>query len=204
MAYATQYRFPFSSESEEPGDHAPSTFNAADSSLFDLQLVMGNQLDEGDVLVIIDIGDDLKEFRACDGKRWQSMRIRMKSEKLLNLGSSKITNMFSPQRQERIRRRLRLGVLPSGVQYVLDLTPPSEGSELADLTAALWLPKMVKLWFLAGHFKPDLIITKDDTGMVRKPLGDKAVGPILALGHDDVCKSESCMSLCQTFRPRRG
>lgn len=200
MSFTTQYQYP-SEAAAAAGTtgHVPPSVNAADASMFDLQLVMGNQLDDGDVLVVINLGDDGKDARACDGHRWQSMRIRMKSEKLLNLGSSKITNMFSPQRQERTRRRLRLDILPPGVQYVLDLTPPSEGSELADLTAALWLPRMVKLWFLAGYFVPDSLLTKDDTGLSsRRPLGDKAVGAIMVLGHDDACKSESCKLLCQT------
>ncbi|KAK5660343.1 hypothetical protein OQA88_12884 [Cercophora sp. LCS_1] len=193
MESQTRYTFPFGLATAGTADHEPSTANAADSHLMELQMVMGNQEDDGDVLAVINLDGDLAEARACGGSKWQSMSIRMKSERLLGLGSSKITKMFSTQRQERTRRRLQMGILPPGVAYVLDFTPPSEGAELADLTAALWLPHTVKLWFLAGHYIPDLIVTKDDTGVYRKPLADKSVGAILALGHDDACKSESCL-----------
>ncbi|KAL2023063.1 hypothetical protein VTK56DRAFT_3973 [Thermocarpiscus australiensis] len=148
---------------------------------------------QGSVLAIVRFADD-DSARSCDGKRWRDVRIRMSYERLMSLGSSKIRDMFSPRAQARFRRQPGLEPLPHGIEYVLDFTPPAEGPELADLTAALWLPKMVKLWFLAGHYVPDSVLARGSDGLQRRPLAEKTVGAILTLGHDDVCKYHSCLT----------
>jgi len=130
--------------------------------------------------------------RACDVQAWdKDLHIRMSYDKLMCLGSSKIASMFRPKAQERFRRRLNLGMLPTGVDYVLDFTPPAEGPELADLTAMLWLPRICKLWFLAGHYIPNEILAAGG-GVPQRPMADKAVGCVLSLGHDDVCSADNC------------
>ncbi|KAK4172846.1 hypothetical protein QBC36DRAFT_337001 [Triangularia setosa] len=135
----------------------------------------------------------------CDGSRWGDVQIRMSHDSLMSLNSTKINNMFEPRAQERFRRRLAtdLGVqeLPDGVKYILDFTPPTEGAELADLTAKLWLPKMVKLWFLAGHYSPDPILNNCYNAFAaNRPMADSAVGAIMAMGHDDICRSRNCLT----------
>ncbi|KAK4146840.1 uncharacterized protein C8A04DRAFT_34722 [Dichotomopilus funicola] len=131
---------------------------------------------------------------ACDGDPWPDVQLRMNYEKLMGLGSKTIQDMFTPRAQARFRRHLGFEQsLPEGIEYVLDFTPPSEGPELADLTAALWLPRVVKLWFLAGQYIPDPIVA-DGIGVQNRPLADKAVGGILTLGHDDVCKGVGCIA----------
>ncbi|KAK4197254.1 hypothetical protein QBC40DRAFT_107058 [Triangularia verruculosa] len=136
---------------------------------------------------------------ACDGSRWGNVQIRMSYDTLMGLNSSKINSMLRPRAQERFRRRLAtefgMHELPDSVKYVLDFTPPVEGAELADLTAKLWLPRIVKLWFLAGHYSPDPIVANPyDTHSPSRPMADSAVGAIMAMGHDDICKSYSCLT----------
>ncbi|GAB1318897.1 hypothetical protein MFIFM68171_09107 [Madurella fahalii] len=169
--------------------------NAIDSHLLEIASIRHMLLDDNhnSVLAFVGFPEDARSAFACDGNRWEDVRIRMNYDKLMALGSPKIREMFSPSAQRRFRRRLRLEVLPPGIEYVVDFTPPSEGSELADLTAALWLPKMVKLWFLAGQYVPDPVLERKE-GIYRRPLADRAVGSIMTLGHDDVCKSKACFT----------
>ncbi|KAK1782457.1 hypothetical protein QBC45DRAFT_448319 [Copromyces sp. CBS 386.78] len=125
------------------------------------------------------------------GVAWQTLWLRMSFPTLVGFKSSKINAMFDPKRQVRMRRQLGMETLPPGIDYVLDFTPPTEGSELADLTAALWLPKMVKLWFLAGHYCPEEVLESGHTMSIwdKRPLANRSVSAMLALGHDDACKS---------------
>ncbi|KAM7206853.1 hypothetical protein V8F20_002559 [Naviculisporaceae sp. PSN 640] len=148
------------------------------------------------VLAIVKFPSDTDAGRACNGEQWRDMHLLMNYDKLKSLGSSRIDAMFSDRAQARIRRALGLTTLPPGVDYVLDFTPPSEGAELADLTAGLWLPRMVKLWFLAGHFIPDPVLTDVPPSYAprgNRALADKAVGACLALGHDDLCRNVCCL-----------
>ncbi|KAK3307079.1 uncharacterized protein B0T15DRAFT_164023 [Chaetomium strumarium] len=147
----------------------------------------------GSVLAVVTFPKASDSARACDGGLWQDVQIRMSYDKLIKLGSKKIEGMFSPRAQARFRRRLGFEQhLPAGVDYVLDFTPPSEGPELAGLTAALWLPSLVKIWFLAGQYEPDLTVEAGWILGAGRPLADKPVGAMLVLGHDDVCKRGSC------------
>ncbi|KAK3943843.1 hypothetical protein QBC46DRAFT_253231 [Diplogelasinospora grovesii] len=175
------------------------TTNAADSHIYEIQSIMDENCmnNSGNVLAIVTFPSGNVANRSCVLRPWTDLQLRMNHEKLMSLGSSKIRDMFSPRCQERFRRRHNMQQnLPPGIDYILDFTPPTEGSELADLTAALWLPRMVKLWFLAGHYQPDDIL-KDGPGVsifARRPLAEKAVGAILAMGHDDACKSLDCLT----------
>lgn len=169
-----------------------TTMNAIEAHLMEIASIRNPNPDsQGTVLAVVTFPKDDKSSRACDGEPWHDVRLRMDYGKLAGLGSKKINDMFSPRAQARFRRRLALTQLPPGIEYVLDFTPPSEGAELADLTAALWLPRMVKLWFLAGMYVPDPVL-ETGFGFLTRPLADKAVGAILALGHDDVCKGLGC------------
>lgn len=144
---------------------------------------------EGNVLAVVTFPKNTDAL-GCNGSPWPALWLRMNLPTLVGLDSSKINAMLDPKRQERMRRRLGMETLPPGVDYLLDFTPPAEGSELADLTAALWLPKMVKLWFLAGHYCPEEILASGPLGVWdSRPLASRSVSAMLALGHDDACKS---------------
>lgn len=168
--------------------------SSVDLHLMELSAIRQSLVEnKGNVLAVVTFPkNERSKPRACDGQTWEEdLRIRMSYDKLMCLGSSKITSMFRPKAQERFRRRLNLGMLPPGIDYVLDFTPPAEGPELADLTAMLWLPRICKLWFLAGHYVPHEILATGG-GVPHRPMADKAVGCVLSLGHDDVCKADNC------------
>ena len=189
-------------------------FSAADSHILEVMSLPSGHGDlEGDVLAVVTFPVDTHTTTACDGRPWvgENWQMRMSSKKLKNLGSAKIDAMFEPGVQARVRRRFGFSLLPPGITYILDFSPPREGAELAEQTVALWLPKMVKLWFLAGHYVPLPIVgvgpepwasvrpswPKDYAWMEEnssgsRPLGDKTVGATLALGHDDACRSNDC------------
>ncbi|KAK4193835.1 hypothetical protein QBC35DRAFT_422155 [Podospora australis] len=167
--------------------------NAVDSHFLEISAIRQAHIDAtGSVLAVVTFPKDSGSSPACDGKKWQDTYIRMDYDKLRGLGSSKINDMFKPRAQQRFRRNLNMSSLPEGVEYVLDFTPPREGPELADLTAALWLPKMVKYWFLAGQYLPDRCLANGPESDAR-PLADKAVGSIMTLGHDDACRKPNCL-----------
>ncbi|KAK4231365.1 hypothetical protein QBC38DRAFT_354945 [Podospora fimiseda] len=181
--------------------------NSPGQSFVDLHLMELSALtrtsseDKGNVLAIVTFPkNDHPKPRACDGHSWdEDFRIRMSYDKLMSLGSSKISAMFRPKAQERFHRALNITKLPDGIEYVLDFTPPSEGPELADLTAMLWLPRMVKLWFLAGYYLPDEMLDRGCVSAWQRPMANNAVGCVLTLGHDDVCKLSNCLhELCQS------
>ncbi|KAK4126222.1 hypothetical protein N657DRAFT_679194 [Parathielavia appendiculata] len=186
------------------GNLNSATANAIDVHLMEIAAIRNTaEVDsQGTVLAVVTFPKDNGLSCACDGKPWQDVRLRMSYEKLANLVSKKIQDMFSPRAQKRFRRRLGLEhQLPPGVEYVLDFTPPSEGPELADLTAALWLPRAVKLWFLAGHYIPSAVL-EAGTGLPTRPLADKAVGAMLVLGHDDICQGSACLSDYTAWQPK--
>ncbi|KAK0637323.1 hypothetical protein B0T17DRAFT_106661 [Bombardia bombarda] len=187
-----------------PESRDPTINNAINTHKSELtELMQPWSLDrrDGSVLAIVtmppDTGSSLS--MACNGQRWKDLYLRMDFDKLSRLGSSKINDLLVPKAQERFRRRhaaLSAEIKHYGMDYIIDLTPPTEGGELADLLSTLWLPKMVKLWFLAGRFFPDPIIQDGPVQSIhdKRPLAEKAVGAILSLGHDDVCRSRSCLS----------
>ncbi|KAH7630707.1 hypothetical protein B0T09DRAFT_123934 [Sordaria sp. MPI-SDFR-AT-0083] len=180
---------------ERPPSSSPldlSVENAVNHHFNELNFLMSRTPEdgEGNVLAYVTFPKNSNAI-ACNGSAWQTLWLRMSFSTLVGLKSSKINAMLDPKRQERMRRRLPMETIPPGIDYVLDFTPPTEGSELADLTAALWLPKMVKLWFLAGHYCPEDILESGHTMSVwdKRPLADRSVSAMLALGHDDACKN---------------
>ncbi|EGO59137.1 hypothetical protein NEUTE1DRAFT_128594 [Neurospora tetrasperma FGSC 2508] len=168
-----------------------SVENAIKHHFDELNLLMSTTAEEGEgnVLAAVTFPKN-SDAIACNGNAWRTLWLRMSFPTLAGLNSSKINAMFKPKRQERMRRHLGMETLPPGIDYVLDFTPPTEGSELADLTAALWLPKMVKLWFLAGHYCPEEILESGHLASIwdKRPLASRSVSAMLVLGHDDACR----------------
>ncbi|KAK3398189.1 hypothetical protein B0T20DRAFT_201773 [Sordaria brevicollis] len=179
---------------ERPSSPSPlelSVENAINQHFNELNLLMSRTPDEGegDVLTVVTFPKNADAL-ACNKSPWPKLWLRMNLSTLVSLGSSKINTMLDPKRQERTRRRLGMETLPLGVEYLFDFTPPVEGAELADLTAALWLPKTVKLWFLAGHYCPEEILATGHLGVWdARPLASRSVSAMLTLGHDDACNS---------------
>ncbi|EAQ88112.1 hypothetical protein CHGG_04731 [Chaetomium globosum CBS 148.51] len=193
---AAAVSFPFTSVADNSG-LSQATANAIETHLMELSATRSPATTDrqGTVLAIVTFPKDDSLRMACDGKRWcQDIQLRMSYDKLISLESKKIDDMFTPRAQARFRRRHGFErELPRGIKFILDFTPPAEGAELAELTAALWLPQMVKIWFLAGQYFPNPII-EQAIGHPSRPLADKAVGAILTLGHDDVCKNLACLT----------
>ncbi|KAJ5965187.1 uncharacterized protein N7479_005063 [Penicillium vulpinum] len=72
---------------------------------------------------------------------------RIHSEKLLGTGSAYFKQLFSPQMQTRTRKRRRLtGKLPDGIQYVLDLTPPTMDEDAVIFLTELSCPMSIRMW----------------------------------------------------------
>ena len=71
---------------------------------------------------------------------------------LLELRSPFFERLFSPNYQFRvIRRRGLVGKLPTGIKYVLDLTPPTEGEDAVYLTTQLCCSEGVLKWFKSNE-----------------------------------------------------
>ncbi|KAI1151849.1 hypothetical protein F4825DRAFT_451040 [Nemania diffusa] len=120
----------------------------------------------GDTLVIVNFPPG--NFVNCHGWKWGSKEFLMNSQQLLATGSSVFAKKLSPEGQEQAKRRLsRDGKTHTYAKYVLDLTPPAEGDELASQVAQLSLSQGVRDWWLSHYV-----------------LG---VSKHLVFGHDDVC-----------------
>ncbi|KAL1840704.1 hypothetical protein VTJ49DRAFT_199 [Mycothermus thermophilus] len=184
-----------------PGGLSATTENAIKLHMNEIASLRIPSHNDGNVLAVVTFPRDDLSARACDGEPWHDIHLRMSSEKLLKLGSKVISDMLTSKAQARFRRRLGFKELPDGIEYILDFTPPEEGIELADLTTALWLPRVVKLWFLAGLFMPAEALSSVPC-LPHRPLADKAVGAVLALGHDDVCRAGTCLTLLGDWEPR--
>ncbi|KAL2876383.1 hypothetical protein SGCOL_008383 [Colletotrichum sp. CLE4] len=129
-----------------------------------------NELNKGDTLIFVDFPTPVKPADSVDCfiYAWNSVRFRMHSKKLLATGSSKFAEMLNPTYQFRVQRRRKIAKnLPSGIKYVLDLTPPSEGDDLVfQMTEASLTPGIMDWW----------------TAFDKHGVDDYVVR-----GHDDVC-----------------
>ncbi|KAK1994283.1 hypothetical protein LX36DRAFT_213630 [Colletotrichum falcatum] len=138
-------------------------------SQFILHDIQG-ELYEGDTLVFVDFPAPSEPSAGADCYfyAWNSVHFRMHSQKLLDTGSSKFSEILNPTYQFRIQRRRKLvNKLPEGVKYVLDLTPPSEGDELVfQMTEASLTPGIIKWWTAYDKHGIDAYVVS---------------------GHDDVC-----------------
>ncbi|EFQ33222.1 hypothetical protein CGRA01v4_08724 [Colletotrichum graminicola] len=129
-----------------------------------------SELYEGDTLVFVDFPTHSEPSAGVDCYlyAWNSVHFRMHSQKLLDTGSSKFSEMLNPTYQFRVQRRRKLvDKLPEGIKYVLDLTPPSEGDELVfQMTEASLTPGIIKWWTAHDKYGIDAYVV---------------------FGHDDVC-----------------
>lgn len=106
-------------------------------------------LTSGDTLVFVKYPQDGNYFNPA-GLDNLNQPHRVHSSRLLATGSEKFKKLFEPTYQYRILRRLKLvNRLPSGVKYVLDLTPPDEGDEAVELTANLSCSYGIRMWHTA-------------------------------------------------------
>ncbi|KAF4468398.1 hypothetical protein FALBO_4714 [Fusarium albosuccineum] len=129
------------------------------------------ELGKGDTIVFIDypvVTQDLTTPTDCNGIMYRSQAFRVHSENLLKTGSLKFAELLSPPFQARVLRQRKLAEkLPDGVNYVLDLTPPSEGDELLSMMDELFLtPGIINWW---------------SSSILHR------VNASLVTGHDDVC-----------------
>ncbi|KAJ5497571.1 hypothetical protein N7463_009558 [Penicillium fimorum] len=77
----------------------------------------------------------------------QTIPHRIHSEKLLATGSAYFKRLFNPQMQIRAQKRRGLtGKLPDGIQYVLDLTPPTMDEDAVIFLTELSCPMSIRTW----------------------------------------------------------
>ncbi|KAJ5431558.1 hypothetical protein N7445_009290 [Penicillium cf. griseofulvum] len=98
-----------------------------------------------DTLVFIDASPETVRFKLPFSARTVPHRIH--SEKLLATGSAYFKRLFNPQMQIRVRKRRGLtGKLPDGIQYVLDLTPPTMDEDAVIFLTELSCPMSIRTW----------------------------------------------------------
>ncbi|CCT64114.1 uncharacterized protein FFB20_03917 [Fusarium fujikuroi] len=159
------------------GDHLPRLLPEKDveqTRLFELYRLhmVSFELNQGDTLVFIDYPVHHKgvlDYTDCNGIVYKSQKFRVHSSKLLETGSPKFAELLGPTYQFKIQRRRKMvNKLPDGIQYLLDLTPPSEGDELVfQMTELSLTPGIIKWW---------------SSSILN------GVDPFLVCGHDDICK----------------
>jgi len=72
---------------------------------------------------------------------------RVSSKALLATGSAVFKELLGPTSQHRaLRKRKLVHILPQGIKYVIDLSPPEEGPEALDAVLKLYCPKAVLEW----------------------------------------------------------
>lgn len=134
------------------------------------------ELASGDTAIYIlppNVHAESGRFIDANGESVQVKPHRMHRADLEKSGSPKFIpkfpgardDLFSKVSQDKVRRRLGLKNLPEGVQWVLDLTPPTEGDEAVNLIAVLSCSTGVLNWYRTGSFcgaKPDLIGGNDE------------------------------------------
>ena len=109
---------------------------------------------------------------------------KIHSGNLRSLGSPKFDELLGSTRQFRAERRLRNeGVLPggkpSGIEYLLDLRPPSEGDEASFLLTDLSCSSGVLRWFKAQKkygIPKAMVCGQDDSSLLPGPLSDPSPG----------------------------
>ncbi|KAI5866642.1 hypothetical protein GGS23DRAFT_280617 [Durotheca rogersii] len=117
---------------------------------------------KGDTLVVVNFPAN---FVDCKGAAWTSKRFLVDSSKLLGTGSSVFANLLSPQSQTRFRRRMENAGESLSCDFVVDLTPPDEGDELAAQIMELSLPVGVRDWWISHErlgISPELVSGHDD------------------------------------------
>jgi hypothetical protein len=103
---------------------------------------------EGDTIVLISYPGDAELYDPA-GFKISSNSHRVHSNKLLATGSSVFEKLLGHSAQQRAQKRAgytTTNPLPTGVKYVLDLTPPVEGDEAVELTSDLSCPLGIRHW----------------------------------------------------------
>ncbi|KAK8052143.1 hypothetical protein PG993_003528 [Apiospora rasikravindrae] len=104
----------------------------------------------------------------CDGTAWSNVQIRMSAEQLLATKSDVFKEKLAevtPQMRERRQQDYLGPMLPEGVKYILNLTPPDMGDDLAALVTILSVPESVRSWWQSGlrlNIKRSLVSGHDD------------------------------------------
>ncbi|KAM0283093.1 hypothetical protein ACHAQH_002696 [Verticillium albo-atrum] len=128
-----------------------------------------HEMNEGDTVVYINMPPwTLVEPIDCLGHAWKSFHVKMHSDKIFKLGSTKFDRklkklpaMPQPDKHGVFREEL------VGMKYVMDLTPSNEGDEVAYEMAEMSLtPGIIGWWRSQETFEVD---------------------PAAVNGHDDVC-----------------
>ncbi|KAI9742700.1 MAG: hypothetical protein M1818_003841 [Claussenomyces sp. TS43310] len=149
-------------------------FSAAELAKRDVEAVAYTRglLLEGDTLVFMAFPGNTKCYDVTGFAISDAPHI-VHSSRLLATGSSKFAEMLGDWQQHRIRGRRKMrGTLPSGIKYILDLTPPEEGDEAVELTADLSCTLGVREWHRTGYrcrVSENLISGKEDVFTV--PIG---------------------------------
>ncbi|KAH8755925.1 hypothetical protein BGZ57DRAFT_859686 [Hyaloscypha finlandica] len=148
---------------------------------------------EGDALVLIRYPNNQPAF---DPSGFQlSTTHRVHSANLLATGSAIFKHKLEDEWQNHraIKRAGLLNNLPSGIKYVIDLTPPEEGDDALALTADLSCSPGVRYWFTAQSrlgVAQSLVAGKDETnvrkGPVSQPTSPAKSKPILLQGDTQV------------------
>lgn len=101
-------------------------------------------LNDADTLVFI---DPAPEDRSKNNILTPSIPHRVHSEKLLATESTHFQRLFSPRYQTRIRKRRGFADnLPSGVKYVIDLTPPTLDDDAILVLTEVSCPEGILTW----------------------------------------------------------
>ncbi|KAI1335461.1 hypothetical protein F5Y15DRAFT_250214 [Xylariaceae sp. FL0016] len=93
---------------------------------------INSRLRSGDTLVVVSFPETGK-FVDCNGGLWTSKKFLMDSSKLRSIGSSVFEHLLSPAVQVRAFRRHGLAIESFPYRYLVDLTPPEEGEDLASM-----------------------------------------------------------------------
>ncbi|KAF3055909.1 hypothetical protein GL218_07084 [Daldinia childiae] len=122
------------------------------------------ECNDGDTLVIVNFPSG---YLSCGREEWISKRFCVHSERLLATGSKVFANLLSPKKQARFQKRLELAGETVPKKFIIDLTPSTEGDDLAAQLIELSLPPSVTDWWTS-----------------KERLG---ISPYLVSGHDDHC-----------------
>jgi hypothetical protein len=107
-------------------------------------------LQEGDTLVFIGYPSNTQLFDHTGFRLASDVPFKVHSEKLLATGSKIFKELFSEWPQAKFKRRKGFSRgLPTGIKYILDLTPAEEGEEAAELTAELSCSPGIRHWYSA-------------------------------------------------------
>jgi hypothetical protein len=107
---------------------------------------------EGDTLVVISYPNDQELYNPA-GFKLSSKNHRVHSEKILATGSGVFQKLLSDRAQQRALKRAGYNSsnpLPTGIKYVLDLTPPDEGDDAVELISNLSCSHGIRRWAKIG------------------------------------------------------